>query len=1119
MSTSTNGAGMSKTKPCRLWAAQGRCRFGSNCKFSHDLVRIVENEVDDAVRHVEDTHNLHGPSASIPSVLTPANLQPKMKMGICKEWKAKRQCPMGTQCQFNHPNTLDGAGSDQGHFSNVGGRSGQAKKSTSKGKGPLGRPVEFQQQPTILSLEQLQEMVLEKKRRRESLAIEEQLREQQRIAKLQEVKEEQERLQLARKAESERREHQERLAREAAAKEEQERRQEQQAREATVIEQCIILDSSLVTFAAGLNILHVIPGFDLCKIVIKNLPADARRQEIADLFTQQGLQTHDFHITQYPTATSPDAVVLVNEEYGQAIAAGLEGIDFRGVALSFVMSENAIDTGMGEAANKLPFVLVSWDAPSDTVIATYTSMEEARNKVGELNMKNWRGRQIRVFMNQPPPGSSAARHFFNPASIKILGLPYGTSIDYELFGFLGSTNVRKLKSAIFDFPTSFDTIRRILSLCDGVQMDTYEIMNNGDRGEAKVRVEFVEWEDAKLAHTSVLRMFAGPPKFRPWVPQQPLRYTIKIPRQQYDAQKRQWDELSEKKKDVDAYVQAKIGARGDVFVQVLGQDKKAIGTLKVRVERMVAGEKLDSATCWHSSFMSVEGRRFLNRIYEQKKVSIRHDFKSKSLRAYGEPRRIEEARGMVQQEVERLSQNEITRDIFGRGSVGFFVREGLGKLTELLGDGNVKLDLASRPCKITVKGGEEAKHHLQRLLEESRAKAAFHEGAGLPNFGVTETCPICMDEVSNPEELACGHTYCSGCLKLFLTSAADGKKFPIVCIANDASCNVPLSIPFIRRFLPVQAFQGLVEAAFLLHLDQHAQELKYCTTPDCKQIYRHRTDVAVLKCPSCFSTICAACDEDAHEDMTCAERRLHSNPEEQERLNNALATANGYKKCPQCSIWIEKTEGCNHMTCKCGAHICWRCMGIFSVNEIYEHMNTVHNGIYEREPPAMNPNNEANFVAEQVRAMNELERQRNARARVHDYNYNNLRIGGRPVPPPPPPPRPAVIHRVECAGPAPARAPPPRPAGILRMEYAAPAQARPPPPPPRPVGILRVENALPRVPPAENWAEQQERRARELRQAAEERRIQEERRQRQEELNRQARRENRGGFFNNCVVM
>ncbi|KAF9554429.1 hypothetical protein CPC08DRAFT_174670 [Agrocybe pediades] len=1106
MSTSTNGAGTSQKKPCRLWAAQGRCRFGNNCKFSHDLVRIVENEVDDAVRHVEDTHNLHGPSGSTPSLLTPANLQSKTNMAICREWKAKRQCPRGTKCRFSHAIvSVSGTGSDQGHSSNVGGGSRRENNSPSTSKQPLGGPAEFQQQPKIPSLEQVQKIVLEKKRRRESLAIEEQLREQQRIAKLQEVKEEQERLQQARKAEIERREHQERLAREAAAKEEQERRQEQQAREATVIEQCIILDSSLVTFAAGLNILHVIPGFDLCKIVIKNLPADARRQEIADLFTQQGLQTHDFHITQYPTAISPDAVVLVNEEYGQAIAAGLEGIDFRGVALSFVMSENAIDTGMGEAANKLPFVLVSWDAPSDTLIATYTSMEEAANKVVELNMKNWRGRQIRVFMNQPPPGSSAARHFFNPASIKILGLPYGTSIDYELFGFLGSTNVRKLKSAIFDFPTSFDTIRRALSRCNGVQMETYEIMNNGDRGEAKVRVEFAEWEDAKLAHTSVLRMFAGPPKFRPWVPQQPLRYTIKIPRQQYDAQKRQWDELSEKKKDVDAYVQAKIGARGDVFVQVLGQDKKAIGTLKVRVERMVAGEKLDSATCWHSSFMSVEGRRFLNRIYEDKKVSIRHDFKSKSLRAYGEPRRIEEARGIVQQEVERLSQNEITRDIFGRGSVGFFVREGLGKLTELLGEGNVKLDLASRPCKITVKGGEEAKHHLQRLLEESRAKAAFHEGAGLPNFGVTETCPICMDEVSNPEELACGHTYCSGCLKLFLTSAADGKKFPIACIANDASCNVPLSIPFIRRFLPVQAFQGLVEAAFLLHLDQHAQELKYCTTPDCKQIYRHRTDVAVLKCPSCFSTICAACDEDAHEGMTCAERRLHSNPEEQERLNNVLATANGYKKCPQCNIWIEKTEGCNHMTCKCGAHICWRCMCIFPAADIYVHMNAAHGGYFEREPPAFNPNNDANFMAEQVRALNELERQRDAAAaaarrdaarRVRDYNYNDLRIGGLPMPPPPPPPRAAVMHRVE---------------------YAAPALARPPPP--RAVGILRVENALPRVPPAENWAEQQERRARELRQAAEERRIQEERRQRQEELNRQARRENQGGFFNNCVVM
>ena len=31
------------------------------------------------------------------------------------------------------------------------------------------------------------------------------------------------------------------------------------------------------------------------------------------------------------------------------------------------------------------------------------------------------------------------------------------------------------------------------------------------------------------------------------------------------------------------------------------------------------------------------------------------------------------------------------------------------------------------------------------------------------------------------------------------------------------------------------------------------------------------------------------------------------------------------KTCPLCSREIEKTVGCNHITCLCGSHRCWIC--------------------------------------------------------------------------------------------------------------------------------------------------------------------------------------------------
>ncbi len=53
------------------------------------------------------------------------------------------------------------------------------------------------------------------------------------------------------------------------------------------------------------------------------------------------------------------------------------------------------------------------------------------------------------------------------------------------------------------------------------------------------------------------------------------------------------------------------------------------------------------------------------------------------------------------------------------------------------------------------------------------------------------------------------------------------------------------------------------------------------------------------------------------------------------------ATINA-RDCPGCGVTCEKTHGCDHITCRCGCHWCWRCGKAVSQYEIYRHLPSCH---------------------------------------------------------------------------------------------------------------------------------------------------------------------------------
>ncbi|TEB29223.1 hypothetical protein FA13DRAFT_1815372 [Coprinellus micaceus] len=409
------------------------------------------------------------------------------------------------------------------------------------------------------------------------------------------------------------------------------------------------------------DVQRIVPGFDLCKVVIRNLPTDASDKEIVNVFKEQGLD---------------DTMFKLLEEEAEAMAVGLNELEFRDNLLTFEVEDNTAWGSMKSSSeadtNTLTFF---WSAPSVVMIATYATVEEARRKAQQLNRRQFGGRTIIANMNQRPNGPAAK--FWVEASVKIGGLPPGTE-PFDIHTMAGTIQVRPIKSNNYNGTTFLEQLKVYLRL-DG-------------------------YESLKRAADRLNRGMPNWPKIRVLEQHQ---YCISISNAQYRAQKAQWDSMTETARGKKAFIRINERRNGQVFVNVEGSEEKEVGELKVRVESLVAGERLGSG------------------------------------------------------------------------------------------------DIGTAPMT----------HAAKALFDQLRSLLVANR-----------------------------------CLRHYISSAASSDTFPLVCMGNEATCNTPISVPIIHRYLTTASGSAtLVDAVFASYVQMNSKRFKYCTTPDCTQIYQ--------------------CDTEAHEGM------------------------------------------------------------------------------------------------------------------------------------------------------------------------------------------------------------------------------------------------------------
>ena len=210
----------------------------------------------------------------------------------------------------------------------------------------------------------------------------------------------------------------------------------------------------------------------------------------------------------------------------------------------------------------------------------------------------------------------------------------------------------------------------------------------------------------------------------------------------------------------------------------------------------------------------------------------------------------------------------------------------------------------------------------------------------------------------------CGHIYCLSCIRKHIEVAInDGNVADLKC--PSFNCKETIQPHQVKEAVCSELFTRYDEL-LLKHSLNEMSDIFYCPRPSCGSVSSKDSDTNMALCSRCRFAFCIICQRLWHGPLSCLilpsnvaefkEKYLAAADEKRqleirygkatihralEEHDSAEYLASNSKVCPSCGALIEKTNGCNKMTCqRCGNHFCWLCgKTLFKYNP-YSHFRT-----------------------------------------------------------------------------------------------------------------------------------------------------------------------------------
>ncbi|KAL7199779.1 hypothetical protein ACSBR2_021975 [Camellia fascicularis] len=395
---------------------------------------------------------------------------------------------------------------------------------------------------------------------------------------------------------------------------------------------------------------------------------------------------------------------------------------------------------------------------------------------------------------------------------------------------------------------------------------------------------------------------------------------------------------------------------GSYRVKISANATKAVAELRKPLEQLMKGKLVthDSLTPTILQLLfSREGIMLMKSVQQETGTYIFFDRQNLNVRVFGSEEKVALAEKKLVQSLLTLREDK-PLEICLRNRV--LPHDLMKKVVEKFGPDirglkekvpEAELTLDVKHHAICVRGSKEVKQAAEKVIYEFACSLNVNDLEEHPG-GEAFTCPICLCEVEDSYQLAaCGYEFCQSCLVEQLESAIKSRDgFPLGCARE--MCGEHILLMDLRSLLSCEKLEELFRASLGAFVASNGGKYKFCPSPDCPSVYRVAepgTTCWPFACGACYVETCTGCHLEYHPFMSC-ERYKEFKEDLDSSLKEWCQGKEHVKSCPVCGYMIKKVDGCNHIECRCGKHICWVCLECFcNSDDCYVHSRSIHHAI------------------------------------------------------------------------------------------------------------------------------------------------------------------------------